>query len=231
MQGNCEGPPTASQAADFNLPGSVIASLQGIRTGQCVILIDKSAILTTRGNKWFENLYFVLVSDSLVSTVATAVSAHSTEAAAVWRHAEYGPNLFFSGVTFHALGGIQAAQAFAITTFEPGYPGEMRVVGGQRIFIFNLKHSVLFEGTLLVFRWHQNGRFPGHAVLSFVLSACMAHDTCSCHILSAIDGKSLNDKRHIRCLTHLEPPHKWWFTLPPTSPFGVWAGWLKVLYS
>lgn len=137
MQGNCDGPPSEEEARQLNLPDSAVESMQAVRAGQCVILISKTAFLAKTYNKWFDNLHIVIVSDSLVPQTITAISAGQDVAV--------GPatNLFFTRMTFHATGGISAAQAFAI---PPDKPEGKTGVPGLKTEWTNDKHAVMFQG-------------------------------------------------------------------------------------
>lgn len=99
--------------------------------------------MTTGGNTWLEDLYFVYESDTLVSGTVTAISTVTTALSG-----GVGPNTFLNRVTFHALGGFLAAQAFAIPPQDPLLIEDFVGQGGQKTIAYNPRHSVLFQGTV-----------------------------------------------------------------------------------
>lgn len=138
LQGNCAGPPSEEAAKQLNLPDSGVASLQEVRAGQCVVVISKTAFLTTRFNKWFDNLHIAFVSDSLLPGTVTGISA--SKDLVVQGSAT---NIFLTRLTFHAMGAFSSAQAFAI---PPDQLQTTQALPGFQTKFSNSKHSVLFQG-------------------------------------------------------------------------------------
>lgn len=141
LQGNCPGPPTPEQARKFNLSVTAAASLNKVRRGQCVIIVNKATFFTAYTNKWFDDLYIAYESDTLVSGVATAISVRNLDL-----FSEIGPNTFLTRVTFHALGGFQAAQVLAIPPFDPVLLDRFHALPGQLAVGTSGRHSILFQG-------------------------------------------------------------------------------------
>lgn len=137
MQGNCAGPPSEEEAKQLNLQDSVVESLQSVKPGQCVIVIDKSAFLTKTYNKWFDNLHIAFVSDNLLPGTVTAISAS--------KDIQIGPatNLFLTRMAFHAMDGFRAARAFSI---PPDQPENKKGVPGSKTTWMNARHSIFFQG-------------------------------------------------------------------------------------
>ena len=136
MQGNCAGPPSEDDAKQMNLPDSAVEGMQAVRAGQCVVLVSKTAFLSKTYNKWFDNIHIAIVSETLVPETITAVSAGQDVTVGP------GTNLFFTRMTWHAMGGVRAAQAFAI---RPDHPDLKKGVPGIRTEWTNDKHAVLFQ--------------------------------------------------------------------------------------
>lgn len=141
LQGNCQGPPTEEQAEQMNLPDSAVASLQAVRTGQCLILINKRGFLAEGFNKWIDNLHIAFVSDTMQAETAVGISVVKSNLIP-----GAGSNVFVTRTTFHAMEGLKVAQAFAITPTQlelrRGSPG-LPVIWG------NAHHAVLLEGVRL----------------------------------------------------------------------------------
>lgn len=138
MQGNCEAPPTEEEARQMNLPDSAVASLQAVRPGQCMLLLNKRGIVTERFSKWIDNLHIAFVSENVEASTAVGISVSKSK-----MKAGTGTNVFITRTTFHAMDGLRAAQALAIET-------ALLSSRGHAVFPTswsNNKHSLLFEGS------------------------------------------------------------------------------------
>ena len=139
MQGNCAGPPTAEVAQQLNLPDSGVVGMQNLHPGQCVIVVSKAAIFARKHNKWFDNLHFAIVSDTLVPKTVVAISLSKETL-------PFTPatNVFLTRITFHALDGLSGARALEIA---PELPENTRGQPGNQVEWGNDNHAVLFQGT------------------------------------------------------------------------------------
>ena len=103
MQGNCSAPTT--QAAErMGLPEATVVGMQAMLPGQCVVVIDKSWLQLTEGNKWLDNLHVVIAPDKIVPQI----NALSLAPLYSWEQHHGGLNIFITRLTFQSSHWISA---------------------------------------------------------------------------------------------------------------------------
>lgn len=149
VQGNCDGPPSDREASRMNLPDSAVESLREVKGGQCIVLLDKAAFLNMSFNKWYDNLQFAFVSDTVAAGIAPAMTNVQVDINLLGQYVypSMGPNVFFTNVTFRALGGFRSGQALSLPNWDPLYDFEQfGAMSMARSYAANAMHSVLFRG-------------------------------------------------------------------------------------
>lgn len=124
----------------MKLPESAEAGLRNVRPGQCVLIINKSAIQTSQDNKWFDNLHIGILGEGVVAETITAVSVTRARADLATVPG-ISTNLFFTRMVFQVLDELQSAAAIVIPVNVPDYSA-----GAQRTRNQSRKHSLLIQG-------------------------------------------------------------------------------------